>query len=37
MKKVLVLLAVLLVLGSGAVFAQVSDTAQLVLSGIVGP
>ena len=36
MKKVFVILVVLFVLGSGAVFAQVSDTAQLVLSGFVG-
>ncbi|TVR69302.1 MAG: hypothetical protein EA427_08715 [Spirochaetaceae bacterium] len=37
MKKVFVVLVVLFVLGSGAVFAQVSDTAQLVLSGVIGP
>lgn len=36
MKKVFVVLVVLFVVGSGAVFAQASGTADLVLSGVVG-
>lgn len=36
MKKVLIVLVVLSVMGGGVAFGQVSDTAQLVLTGTVG-